>query len=175
MVRPCGMAVLGLVIFVTPMATAGGRGLPSGWPRVYIADPYTRDAARRSLDGASARLLVSKCQSVLWEFRAVNGRPLAEKLEALGMTPVEYLRLIVFEDSGDRSACRQPGILAFTTPESRLVYLCGRDFERASRRDPAQAQISLIHEMMHSLGLGENPPTAGYITARVQELCWHER
>jgi len=39
------------------------------------------------------------------------------------------------------------------------------------RNDPAYAEMILIHELLHTLGLGENPPTSLEITARVTERC----
>jgi hypothetical protein len=30
----------------------------------------------------------------------------------------------------------------------------------------------IIHEMLHSLGLGENPPSSKEITLRVMQRCW---
>jgi hypothetical protein len=50
--------------------------------------------------------------------------------------------------------------------------VCGRDFERAWKRNPREVQATIIHEMLHSLGLGENPPAPRDITDRVQQLCW---
>lgn len=35
----------------------------------------------------------------------------------------------------------------------------------------SHAEAIVIHEMLHSLGLGENPPTSDYITSRVMERC----
>jgi hypothetical protein len=38
-------------------------------------------------------------------------------------------------------------------------------------RNSRHAEALLIHEMLHSLGLGENPPTSHQITARVRARC----
>ena len=74
-VRRLGLAVLGLLITTSPMVAAVGKtGSPS--IRVYIEDPYTRDAARRAVDLASQRLSVPACQSLVWEFQDMSGRPL---------------------------------------------------------------------------------------------------
>lgn len=142
------------------------------WSRVYIKDGYARDAARRALSDALERLAQPACQSLFWHFHDTNGRPLAEKLRDLGESPQGYLQLIIFEDGSDRPGCRRPAILAFTAPGSRIVSLCGRDFERAWRRDRHEAEVTIIHEMLHSLGLGENPPTPRFISHRVKQLCW---
>ena len=35
-----------------------------------------------------------------------------------------------------------------------------------------EGRATIIHEVLHSLGLGENPPKPPYITYRVKTLCW---
>jgi hypothetical protein len=161
------------------MALFHGSGADAGyetsadlpWSRVYIRDAFTGDAARSALQAASKRLAKPACQSVLSEFRDERGRPLTEKLRDLGTSPQAYLRLVVFFDGGGSPQCAKPGVLAFTSRNSRVVYLCGRDFERAARRDPRETQITLIHELLHTLGLGENPPTPRDISFRVLQHC----
>lgn len=142
------------------------------WTNVEISDVYTRDAAKRALLGASQWLARPKCQSLFSEFKDQRGLPLTAKLRELESDPVRYLRLVRFLDGTGSSTCKRHGILAFTTPGSQVIYLCGRDFERAWRRDPRGVQATVIHELLHSLGLGENPPSPGQITYRVQQLCW---
>ena len=58
------------------------------------------------------------------------------------------------------------------TVGSRLVFVCGRDFARAWKKAPREIAATVIHEMLHSLGLGENPPTPREITYRVEKACW---
>jgi hypothetical protein len=140
-------------------------------PRLLIKDIFTRDAARRALFGAFEWLAKPKCQAIFSEFRDERGRPLTDKLGELGADPPSYLGLVLFRDAGERDKCARTGIVAFTTPGSRVVYLCGRDFERAWRRDATLVQAAVIHEILHSLGLGENPPSSVFITHRVLELC----
>jgi hypothetical protein len=139
--------------------------------RLYIEDPYVRDAARRRLEEAAHWLSFERCQQLLLDFADESGQPLGGRLAELRVTVVEYLRLIVFEDGTGRSRCRQDGILAFTSPGSRVIYLCGRDFMRAAERAPDDVRAMVIHEMLHSLGLGENPPSSREITRRVRERC----
>jgi hypothetical protein len=141
------------------------------WTRVYIHDAFTGDAARGALRAASKRLAKPVCQSVLSEFRDERGLPLTEKLRELGASPQGYLHLVVFLDGGATPQCAKPGVLAFTSRNSRVVYLCGRDFERAARRDPRETQITIIHELLHTLGLGENPPSPRDISFRVLQRC----
>lgn len=148
------------------------RDLSSNTWRLYIEDPYVRDAARRMLEEAARWLSFEECQQLLLDFADESGQRLGGRLAELGVTAVEYLRLIIFEDATNRSRCRQNGILAFTSPGSRVIYLCGRDFMRAAQRAPDDVRAIVIHEMLHSLGLGENPPSSRDITRRVRERCW---
>ena len=140
--------------------------------RVVIADVYTRDAVRKALIGAAGWLRTPRCTTVFSEFLDRRGRPLSERLDGLGVTGEAYLGLVVFLDDPLSVRCANHGTLAFTTSGSRVVYLCGREFERAWRRDAVQAQAAIIHEVLHSLGLGENPPSPRHITHRVMTLCW---
>ena len=152
------------------------RGAPVSedreWPNLHIEDPYTRDSARRALHGASLWLAAPKCQSLFFEFRDDRGLPLATKLQELDADPQRYVRMVLFQDGTSQPPCKRHGVLAFTARGNRVVYLCGRDFERAWRRDAREAQATIIHEVLHSLGLGENPPSPRRITDRVQSLCW---
>ena len=147
-------------------------GLETAPFRVDIQDPYTREATMRALSGASEWLAADRCQLVFSEFRDDRGVPLVIKLNELKTTPQGYLRLVMFRDGESHRTCAREGILAFTARLSRVVYLCGRKFERASRRDVREVQATIIHEMLHSLGLGENPPSPRHISFRVARLCW---
>jgi len=124
------------------MFTTISLGLPAGGavqtvalgdqfsPRLLLEEVFTRDAAQRALFGAFEWLANPKCQAVFSEFRDERGRPLTE----LGASPQSYLGLVLFRNAGERGKCVGTGIVAFTMPSSRVVYRCGRDFERAWRR-----------------------------------------
>jgi hypothetical protein len=154
---------------------AASRRIAKGtdlWPKVQIRDPVTRDATRRALEDAAKWLDGPNCARLFSEFRDETGRPLLERLLQLRSTPADYLRLVYFHDGERQPACQRHGILAFTEVGSRVVYVCGRDFARAWSKAPREIVATLIHEMLHSLGLGENPPTPRDISDRVQRLCW---
>ena len=65
-----------------------------------------------------------------------------------------------------------------TVPGSLPVFVCptgvghnnGR-FAGIQVQEPAVAEYMVIHEFLHTLGLGENPPTSFEITAQVRERC----
>ena len=150
-----------------PSVTAEPR-----WSRIHVDDPYLRDALRRVLDAAAELLTKPQCEAVTSDFVDMQGQKLATKLTTLGITAGDYLRLVVFNDGGGQAACKRDGILAYTAAGSRVVYVCGRTFVRAAQREPEEARTLVIHELLHSLGLGENPPTSKEITYRVKRRCW---
>ena len=83
-----------------------------------------------------------------------------------------YLDHMFFYDGATSAPCRRADVFALTVaPGSRVVQVCGRRFEEVARRNPKLAEASLIHEMLHSLGLPENPPDPRAITERVLDLC----
>jgi hypothetical protein len=50
------------------------------------------------------------------------------------------------------------------------VFVC-RPFLRTVNRERPAAEVYVIHEMLHALGLGENPPTSAFIADRVRRRC----
>jgi hypothetical protein len=86
------------------------------------------------------------------------------------MTGPEYLALIYFADGSDGGRCGADNVLANTTPGSRHVAVCRR-FARVYRDDRTWAEVVVIHEALHTLGLGENPPTSFEISTRVASRC----
>ncbi len=144
---------------------------PSTGPHVVIRDVYTRHAAHRAFAGAADWLEHTPCQGVFAEFMDGAGHPLTDSLKRLEVTGASYLQLLKVYDGDGRGPCKASA-LAFTAIGSRAVFLCGREFERAWRRDARAAQAVVIHEALHSLGLPENPPSPRYITYRVSARCW---
>jgi hypothetical protein len=68
------------------------------------------------------------------------------------------------------SRCARGRTLAVTAPGSRAVWVCPQ-FALEQRRDPGLAEVTLLHEALHSLGLGEDPPSAAEITSRIVTRC----
>jgi hypothetical protein len=128
-------------------------------------------ALRTAVMGARRRLEQPECQRLFTEFTDASGRPLQENLDALGQTGAGFLGLILFADASARPHCKAGGSFAFTTPGSRVIYVCGAQLKDAADQNAAKAEAVVIHEALHSLGLGENPPTSSEITARVLERC----
>jgi hypothetical protein len=128
-------------------------------------------ALQQAVAGARRRLDQADCRGLFADLNAVSGRKLQEGLEALGHTPSTYLGLVLFADASQRPHCKAGGVFAFTTPGSRVIFVCGAQLAEAAGRNLGLVEAVLIHEELHSLGLGENPPTSEEITARVRDAC----
>ena len=62
-------------------------------------------------------------------------------------------------------------MLAWTSPGSRAVQICWDQFSAHQRWDTGYTANIIIHEALHTLGLGEGPPEARAISAKVAERC----
>jgi hypothetical protein len=120
---------------------------------------------------AASWLRRDPCLRLLSEFRDLAGRPLSRRLEEIGLSADRYLAELVVVDGDRRSLCQSARVLAGTRPGSREIVFCGRRFVRTRMQDPDFAAAIVIHEELHALGLGENPPTTEEITRRVLEMC----
>ena len=126
---------------------------------------------RASLDGAFLKLSDSRCQEVLTDFSDGDGRRLDENLATLGHSPTSYLGLVLFYDGRATKTCADRDVLAWTKPGSRAVQICWSQFAAQQRWDSGYTSNIIIHEALHTLGLGEGPPDNREITARVAARC----
>jgi hypothetical protein len=78
--------------------------------------------------------------------------------------------MITFIDDSRHNLCAR-GALFFTTPNSRVVRVCVDELKRVKTNQPQYVVASVIHEILHTLGLGESPPSPAAITARVAARC----
>ncbi|HET9316152.1 MAG TPA: hypothetical protein VFQ51_11215, partial [Vicinamibacteria bacterium] len=108
---------------------------------------------------------------VLTDFASAEGRSLDAVLRDLGRSPQAHLDALVFRDGSTRPRCASQSILAYTHVGGDTIYVCPSQFQRVAERNPAAADLVLIHEALHTLGLRENPPTSGEINARVALRC----
>jgi len=136
-----------------------------------IYDPTARLSLERAAAGAVDRLERPECQKVLTDFRDAVGRTLQERLDGLGQTPRQYLARLTFREGLD-SRCHDDARLAFTYRNQSVVFVCGTRLWQAYRRDPRYVEALVIHEMLHTLGLGENPPASLEIHAGILKRCW---
>jgi hypothetical protein len=138
-------------------------------PNVRLVHNSERFAVAQALASAARMLSQPSCEALLDEFKDASGRPLRAALEPFGVSAPEYLEKVFFYDAPEKS-CRASA-LAMTNPGSRAIVVCGSRFVRAMSLSPRHAETTLVHETLHSLGLGENPPSSDYITERVMASC----
>ncbi|HET7746875.1 MAG TPA: hypothetical protein VFM29_06215 [Vicinamibacteria bacterium] len=164
-----GLAVLVLAVAAGAAASTDARIASSAF-RVRIARPALATVVTAALEGAGRRLERGACAAIVDDFADAAGRPLVRRLEALGQSPRGYLSQIGFYDGHAASGCHRSRVVAITAPGSRTVWVCP-GFTLLQKRDPGLAEVLLLHEMLHSLGLEEDPPTAAEITAGVIARC----
>jgi hypothetical protein len=119
---------------------------------------------------AWVRLARSNCADFLNAFTDRAGQPLDERRRELAVDRQTYLTMIVFIDGSREMPCLK-GSFAFTTPGSRVVRFCVEELKRTWQASPDYAASRVIHEMLHTLGLGEDPPSSAEITRRVLAGC----
>jgi hypothetical protein len=160
-----GWLSIGFVLF----AVASDVAVPPF--RVRLSDRATAGAVEAALNGASRRLAQPECARVLSDFSDDSGRTLQQNLDALGLEAAQYLRFVVFADGFVAGSCGGGSDrLVFTTPGSRVVFVCPR-FREEQWQKPDRAEALVIHETLHTLGLSENPPSSDAITKKVMARC----
>jgi hypothetical protein len=132
---------------------------------------FLRESVRAAVEEATQRVEGARCQVLFQEFRDPQGRLLYERLEESRLSPAELLRTIRFVSGAGRAPCASRDVLAYSTPGLRTVAVCPESFGRVQRTNPEVASYIVIHELLHTLGLGENPPTSLEITSRVRKRC----
>lgn len=122
---------------------------------------------------AKERLSSQACAAVLLDFTDVRtGRPLSETLAATGQSAAGYLAgSVVFLNGDGIGRCRGSSTFAFTWPGSTVIFVCRSRFVAVLARDKGFAASLLVHETLHSLGLGENPPSSEEISHRIEARC----
>lgn len=133
-----------------------------------IRDGELVAAIERAVTGARRRLEDDACAAVFDEFSDSSGRTLSEVATALALSPDESLARVIFRDGRESTACRATRPAAFTGVGSRVVFVCPATFGALDRES---AELVVIHELLHTLGLGERPPSSSYINQVVARRC----
>jgi hypothetical protein len=141
---------------------------------VRVVDEEAARSVRRAVAGAHERLGREGCKRIFGVFRDPSGRTLDENLTALGKSGQQFLEQVLFYDGSQLAICQEaPARVVYAATErgSRVVRVCTTQFEALQRRTPVWGDVVVIHEMLHSLGLGEAPPSSDEITWQVMESC----
>ena len=138
---------------------------------VMIANPLVKRRVELAIEGAAQRLQHAECQKVFTEFKDGAGQPLQARLDALHLTGAAFLTWLRFADAETMPLCLDTSrIAAFTQPGSRVIQVCGAVFAQAVV-DAYAGEVLVIHELLHALGLQENPPSSAEISRRVLVRC----
>ena len=169
------------ISLVVGVIVPGSGPLAAGPGRIEKTHPlnaYDQRTLDRVRARAAARLDRAECARILTDFRDATGRTLGSNLESRGLSASGYLRRLSFLDGALLSACRKPNVAMTTSPGALTVFVCPAGegqitslLARVESESGSLAEAMVIHEMLHTLGLGENPPTTFEITERVRERC----
>jgi hypothetical protein len=106
------------------------------------------------------------------DFSTVSGEPLSAALDRTQTTPAQLLESLRFTDGSATPQCRTHlRLAAYTAPGHSVIFVCGPRFASRFREDTKGAELIVIHEMLHAVGLGENPPASAEITTQVTRRC----
>jgi hypothetical protein len=157
-----GLCVLAAVVAAPPTSAEGARR----------ASLTKRDAAavERARDAAVRRLEDAECRRVFSDFHDAQGRTIERSLEEWAAGPAEYLRMVAFVDGSGEPLCHRGDVMLLSIPNVPRVIVCP-GFAKVERLQPEDAANMVIHEVLHTLGLGEDPPTSAEITRRVEARC----
>lgn len=137
----------------------------------FFIDRRLPRALQPALEEALRRLSDSRCAEIFTDFTDGEGRRLDRNLEEAATSAPGYLGLVLFYDGRSTEPCRNSQVLAWTNPGSRAVLICWDQFSAKQRGDFGFAANTIIHETLHTLGLGETPPDPRVITERVALRC----
>jgi hypothetical protein len=159
-------AALAVIVITFRAAAATGADETRN---VRIVNNVQKSAVARAFGGAVRQMAHPECQGLLDEFSDLSGRPLRATLQESGFDAPDYLGSVLFYDAPPRLCATS--VLAATTPGSRVILVCGERFVRQMAKNSRHAEATIIHEALHSLGLGENPPSSDHINERVLARC----
>ena len=138
--------------------------------RLLMSDPATSHVLNEALSEAWRQLGEPGCQALLSELKDEKGDPLGGNLSKGAADLKAHLARLVFVDGTETRACAK-GALAATVPRSRVVHVCSSRFRWTWQQNRRHVIAGLIHEALHTLGLGENPPSSAEITSLVLKRC----
>jgi hypothetical protein len=120
---------------------------------------------------AEAKLASPVCRLVLGDFHDAAGRTLEAKLAETGLSPAEFLGRLELRSGRYEDPCHRGRVEAFTFVGVSTIWVCPSGSLSLGSGDVNAGSNVLIHEMLHALGLAENPPTAIEIGERVKARC----
>lgn len=158
--------------YTTPPDDSGGGG-GGGSPGNQVIDVTTRQAVDRAIQTANQKFGSAQCsQNLLNDLTMPDGTQMSTILQQKGTTAAGWFGTVGWyfgdgaKDSNNQVPCNTAA--AWTSPNTVKVYVCS-SFKNL--RSPSVQADTLIHEMLHTLGLPEcntyttGPCPTGYLTA----------
>ena len=143
-----------------PLASFAARVVPPG----PLAQPVE---SARAL--AAERLGTEACRAIFEELPDFTGRPAARRLADGERSPSSHFARLRFVESGG-GLCAHGFVAAWSSPGDPRVRVCPRVFAAVAARDRGEAAAILVHEALHTLGVGEDAAKQP-LTAYVRRRC----
>jgi hypothetical protein len=144
-------------------------GYPGAMPDLSrIADGELTASIIRAVRGAARQLATDRCQQILDDFSDASGQSLRLVMASLAVDPPAAFSRVIFRDGREHALCRSGAVSAFTGAGSRVVFVCAREFLDLGRD---HAERVVLHELLHTLGLDERPPSSAEIDRAVAHRC----
>lgn len=161
-----------LAAFVASLLATSSHPAPAEGVPGPLVEARLGQLVHRTVERAGNRLAEPACAQVLDDFTDVrSGRPLSATLAASGRTASSFLPSLRFVDADHMVQCRRRPAYAWVPVGGNVVFVCRSRFEALVKKDEWLAGNVLVHESLHSLGLGENPPSSEEITMAVVSRC----
>jgi hypothetical protein len=159
------------LVLTASVATVPAPAVPASRHEPRPLPVFVKGAVKRAVALAREKLQSEECRAIYTDFLDGQGHPLAARLELIGTTPREHLGHLRWVNGAELRTCQDPDIYFATVVGGIRVHVCPEQFARFAIREPHKAAGLLLHEHLHSLGLGENPPTSDQITRQVWSRC----
>ena len=161
-----------LAAFVVPLFASTALPVKAASEPGPLVEARLGQLVHRTVERAASRLAEPGCALVLGDFTdSRSGRPLSATLAASGRTAASFFASLRFVDADHMVQCRRRPAYAWVPVGGDVVFVCRSRFEALVRKDEWLAGNVLVHESLHSLGLGENPPSSEEITIAVVRHC----
>ncbi len=161
-----------LAVLLVPFLLAGSLSVQAADASVPLVDPRLGPLVQRTVERAVVRFETSTCSMLLTDFSDLRtGEPLASTLAASGRTASGFLGSLRFVDADHMVQCRRRPAYAWVPVGGDVVFVCTSRFTALVKKNEWLAGNILVHETLHSLGLGENPPSSEAITEMVGRRC----
>jgi hypothetical protein len=133
--------------------------------------PFTNGILKRSVALAVQVLRRAECRALYDDFRDASGETLAEALRRTDTTPSEHLLRLRWLNGVSHPGCRNRNVFLVARVGNPEIYVCPEQFTAFALREPLGAAGLLLHEQLHALGLGEDPPPSEEISRMVFARC----